>query len=448
MTQNNKQLTHIGTSEFIDFPDDAVFNVPAKIDTGADSSAIWASDIAVEDGVLTFNFFAPGSVFYKPEPTRTAAFKSTVIKNSFGHREVRYKIRLKVRVGTRKFATWFSLADRSRNTYPVLLGKTFLKNRFIVDVSQSLLFSPSRDNRRVLVLDNRPETKDFFTQVRANTDKQVEFVCARYDALRFEINGAYTRIVNTTDKECDLSEYDLVYFKSHIANAEFAATAAEYLRYKSRRFIDREVANYTSASKLSEAMRLVTHNVLLPRSIVAKTSLLLESYDQVVETIGSPFVLKEIASDRGRNNYLVSNTKEFHDILTQANLGHIYMAQEYIENDGFLRLNVFGNDMPLAVWRASHTHADPLKRHLNKPTGGVNASKLADSELSPEVVNSAVAAASYMGRQVAGVDMVQDKRTKQWYILEVNYAPQLWSGSFVGAKAEAVARFFEKELNR
>src|SRR5262249_24707707 len=74
MTAAKKQLTHIGTTEYIDFATDDIFGVPAKIDTGADSSAVWASNVHIDRGVLHFNFFAPGSSFYKPEPTLTTAY--------------------------------------------------------------------------------------------------------------------------------------------------------------------------------------------------------------------------------------------------------------------------------------------------------------------------------------------------------------------------------------
>ena len=63
-----KELIHIGTIEFVSLPDDQIERVPAKIDTGADNSAIWASNIHLDKGKLMFNYFAPGSMFYRPEP--------------------------------------------------------------------------------------------------------------------------------------------------------------------------------------------------------------------------------------------------------------------------------------------------------------------------------------------------------------------------------------------
>ena len=51
----SRQLDTIGRSIYIDFGRRAT-DVPAKIDTGADSSSVWASNIRVDkDGVLTFS---------------------------------------------------------------------------------------------------------------------------------------------------------------------------------------------------------------------------------------------------------------------------------------------------------------------------------------------------------------------------------------------------------
>jgi hypothetical protein len=42
-----KQLAHIGTIELVSLPNDAIQDIPAKIDTGADGSVIWASTMVL-----------------------------------------------------------------------------------------------------------------------------------------------------------------------------------------------------------------------------------------------------------------------------------------------------------------------------------------------------------------------------------------------------------------
>jgi len=51
-------------------------------------------------------------------------------------------------------------------------------------------------------------------------------------------------------------------------------------------------------------------------------------------------------------------------------------------------------------------------------------------------------------REVAGVDVVQDKQTGLWYCLEVNDSPQLTTGAYVDEKQAAFAKFIEDTLRR
>ena len=100
----------------------------------------------------------------------------------------------------------------------------------------------------------------------------------------------------------------------------------------------------------------------------------------------------------------------------------------------------------MAIWRATHPHKDKLKAHLNKPFGGANATLVAVNDLPGEVQDIATRAANCMNREVTGIDILQDKKTGAWYVLEVNNAPQLRSGAFISKKTEIIAKFFDKEV--
>lgn len=53
MFRRNK-INTIGRTEVISFPEDEVYKVTAKIDTGAYTSSVWATDLNEVDGVLSF----------------------------------------------------------------------------------------------------------------------------------------------------------------------------------------------------------------------------------------------------------------------------------------------------------------------------------------------------------------------------------------------------------
>ena len=132
----NSELTVIGRAERIDLPAFNIFKVPAKTDTGADSSAIWGSNIKETAEGLEFTLFGPESEFYTGEKLVFGSedFDVTRVANSFGDRELRYKIKLTVRVKRRLVKGSFTLADRSLKTYPILLGRKLLSGKFVVDV--------------------------------------------------------------------------------------------------------------------------------------------------------------------------------------------------------------------------------------------------------------------------------------------------------------------------
>lgn len=126
----------IGRAERVDFPSAGVFNVPAKIDTGAYRTSVWASDIREEDGLLKFKLMGPESEFYSGHDCHVAKYEIVDVENSFGQKEKRYSIMFTVKVGHKTIRTNITLADRSKKTYPVLIGRKFLRGRYLVDVSE------------------------------------------------------------------------------------------------------------------------------------------------------------------------------------------------------------------------------------------------------------------------------------------------------------------------
>jgi hypothetical protein len=130
-------LAMIGRAEQVELVDLRLKNVPAKIDTGADISAIWVSSAQEKEGELHCVFFGPGSPYYTGETVKIIKnYKLTRVANSFGHKELRYKVKLRIRVKGRLIRATFTLSDRSSKTYPVLLGRRLLQGKFAVDVTQ------------------------------------------------------------------------------------------------------------------------------------------------------------------------------------------------------------------------------------------------------------------------------------------------------------------------
>lgn len=126
----------IGRAERISFPKAGIDNLPAKVDTGAYRSSVWATNIKEVDGVLYFTLLGPRSPFYNGKRLSTDEYKLIEVENSFGHKQKRYSIFLSVEIAGKRVRSNFTLANRGMKTYPVLIGRKLLKNRFVVDVSR------------------------------------------------------------------------------------------------------------------------------------------------------------------------------------------------------------------------------------------------------------------------------------------------------------------------
>ena len=132
----NSKLPIIGSTEYVEVA--GVKNIPAKIDTGADTSSIWASDIDMDkDGTLVFSLFNKESPFYTGERLKSTDYKAKIVRSSHGDTQVRYRVKLVLKIGGESFETTFTLANRSRNNFPILVGRHSLEGRFLVDVSKS-----------------------------------------------------------------------------------------------------------------------------------------------------------------------------------------------------------------------------------------------------------------------------------------------------------------------
>lgn len=130
----------IGRKEKITLGEWGFTNIPAKVDTGAYTSAIHCEFTKVKEEkgkrILEFVLLAPFHKHFQNRIIRTDHFTQKKVKNSFGHVETRYKVTTKVTIFGEEFEGEFTLSDRSNMKNPILLGRKMLKGRFLIDVDR------------------------------------------------------------------------------------------------------------------------------------------------------------------------------------------------------------------------------------------------------------------------------------------------------------------------
>ncbi len=134
----DKQLTKkvIGRAEPISFPEIGLDGLPARIDTGAKTSAIWVSSAKVVDGKLQVVFLGKEHPAFSGQVYIFDEYASVIVASSNGQSEKRFKVRLLTKLAGKNIRATFTLADRSSQVYPVLVGRNVLHGKFIVDVKK------------------------------------------------------------------------------------------------------------------------------------------------------------------------------------------------------------------------------------------------------------------------------------------------------------------------
>lgn len=136
MSDVKPRQKRIGVSALVNFVGyKNLKQIPARIDTGARTSSLWASGVRIDNNIATFKLFGPGSPYYTGKVVRREILEVRTVTSSTGHIQERYVVQMVIRMYGRKLNAKFTLSDRSTQTYPLLIGRNTLRGNFLVDSS-------------------------------------------------------------------------------------------------------------------------------------------------------------------------------------------------------------------------------------------------------------------------------------------------------------------------
>lgn len=132
---SNKKI--IGRREIVDIVELELFDLDAKIDTGADSNALHCDDIVLDDaGLVHFKLHDEVHPSYHGKQITMPLYKVKRVKSSNGELQLRPSIKVTLCFFGKRYKSVVSLTNRADMKYPMLIGRRFLNKRFLVDVSQ------------------------------------------------------------------------------------------------------------------------------------------------------------------------------------------------------------------------------------------------------------------------------------------------------------------------
>ncbi|MDX1618820.1 MAG: RimK/LysX family protein [Balneolaceae bacterium] len=138
----SSSLKTVGRRELVSFPEWELFDLEAKVDTGAYTSSLHCHHIEKREGgnLVRFNLLDPSHDIYNEKLFELPIHKEKTVRSSNGVTEQRYIVKTSIVIYQEEpIDIELSLTDRSEMKYPVLLGRKLLKGRFLVDPSKKHL---------------------------------------------------------------------------------------------------------------------------------------------------------------------------------------------------------------------------------------------------------------------------------------------------------------------
>ena len=138
-----RSLITVGWRELVSLPELGLAGIPAKIDTGARTSSLHAD--VLDDFMRGGERFVRFAVDWDGQRHFCEAVHVDVrgITSSNGDQQTRFVIKTPLMIGKIRFRAEISLADRSQMQFPMLIGRTALRRRMVVDSGHSWLQSPA-----------------------------------------------------------------------------------------------------------------------------------------------------------------------------------------------------------------------------------------------------------------------------------------------------------------
>ncbi len=129
----------VGRKESLSILDLELFDLDAKVDTGADSNALHCDHIEINNNEVSFTLLDEVHPSYHGKRITLPIYKIKKVKSSNGEVQERPSVKVTIEFYGKKYKSVISLTNRADMKFPMLIGRRFLSERFLVDVSKEYL---------------------------------------------------------------------------------------------------------------------------------------------------------------------------------------------------------------------------------------------------------------------------------------------------------------------
>ncbi|RVU92203.1 30S ribosomal protein S6--L-glutamate ligase [Flavobacterium columnare] len=423
----------IGSEEWCSFPELEIPYIKARVDSGAKTSAMHATNIT------PFSKNGENWVKFDVNPLQgnvkiirhceAKLIDKRIVKSSSGYREQRYVIKTNLSIGNETFPIEVTLANRDSMGFRMLLGREAMVGKMMVDPEEKyILGQPSFDEikshyhvnkessakLRIAVLASNPNLYSNCRIMEAGEMRghEMEFLnikeCyIKLDATTPEIHYRGGRVLDNFDAVIPRIRPSITYYGCTLIR-QFEAMKVFTL--------NSAAAITQSRDKLFSLQLLLQSGIDIPTTGFANSPL--DTNDLIKMVGGSPLIIKLLEGTQGKGVVLAETKKAAESVINAfKSLNANILVQEFIKeaNGKDLRLFVVDGKVVAAMQR----EAAPGEFRANIHMGG-SASVIKVTAAEKKI---AIKAAKAMDLKVAGVDIIRS--SKGPLLLEVNSSPGL-----------------------
>lgn len=148
LLKTKRKILTIGWREWVELPELGIPLIKVKIDTGARTSALHAFSLRPfeQNGVNKISFDLHPLQHNKEQVITCIAdvVDKRLVTDSGGHEEERYVIQTPLRIAGQTWSIEITLTEREDMLFRMLLGRSALRKRFIVNPARSFVTTKTK----------------------------------------------------------------------------------------------------------------------------------------------------------------------------------------------------------------------------------------------------------------------------------------------------------------
>lgn len=425
--------TIIGCEEWLSLEDIKIPAIKARVDSGAKTSAIQASNIKriTRNGEawVTFDVNPIQDNLSLNVSCESKVIDTRIIRSSSGESQKRYVIKTKLKLGLEEFEIELNLADRDGMEYRMLLGREAIINRYLVDASKSFVLSDNLDGEIIkkynylikqssgLKLGLLASNKDLYSNKRLieaaeARGHKIEFLNIQHcymklDAQKPEVRFRGGKILDDLDAVIPRIRPSMTFYGCALLR-QFDSIGTYCL--------NSSFSISQSRDKLFSSQLFSINGINIPITGFAKSPL--ETKDLIDMVGGSPLIVKLLESAQGKGVVSAETNKAAESVINafkslQANI----LVQEFIKEAEGKDIRCFIVDGKVVASIIRQANKGEFRSNIHQ--GG----KARKVKINSEEKKLAIKAAKIFKLDVAGVDIIRSNKGP--LLLEVNSSPGL-----------------------